>query len=364
MSRSAESRAFTLAELLVATGILALFGFFATLMIVQITGFIGDARSRAEAYGRALKAAEMLTLDLKQAASDSVGMVNNIPMTRFLSRPEDTGNHILAFVRCFGRGDERGRYMTDSLSGREYYDLVDDDKDGRVDANLRPTDGFAELVYFLEERTLYRAMRSPVTGSMENLRDKNRARKVADGVLRFSLRFWGPETQRWDPPKGGSIGGQERIYPLDTWDSTRGLQAVFKDFPYNTGPISIADPTDDIFPKMVEVTFVLDGGPSRRGTLIKPAGLDDGKLTLGKTDWIPGPEIFPYLLIGDEWLRYSSVSKRTVIAERGVLGSKRRPHAAGARVYWGYPIQFRVFIPAGKDAYDIGDASSYRRPAR
>jgi prepilin-type N-terminal cleavage/methylation domain-containing protein len=342
------SPGFTLVELLVAAAIFSMLALAAFGIVATVTRVWGDMRSRSEAYRRLDLVSEAIISDLRAVLSDNLGLIDETSLTRFLSYPDEAGNHVLAFTRSFGLGAERSEYLT-VPEGGQYFTYQGKPK------SLQAPDGIAEVVYFVRSGTLYRALSAPARGSFEDLIDPGKAAVISPGILRFSLRFWGPDTSMWEPPPSGGLKGLPALsLPLAVWDSTRGLGGAFGVFPYAAGPLSLADAQDDVFPHGVEVNLVVDGGRARTVLLRDAVGTGSVILHTSPTDGIPAPDVYPYLYIDGEWLRYSSKEKNGFLVERGVLGSKAASHAAGALVRWGYPAAFRVYVPAGKDAYDTG----------
>lgn len=341
-------RGFTLVELLVATAVFLMLALAAFGIVATVTRVWGDMRSRSEAYRRLDLVGDAIISDLRAVLSDNLGLIDEVSLTRFLAYPDETGNHVLAFTRSFGLGAERSEYLI-APEGSQYFTYLGKPKD------LQPPDGLAEVVYFVRSETLYRALSAPARGSFEDLVDPAKAMVISPGILRLSLRFWGPDTAMWEPPPSGNLKDLSVLsLPLAVWDSTRGLGDVFGAFPYEEGPSSLADAQDDIFPHMVEVDLVIDGGRARTALLREAVGSGSIMLHTSPTDGIPAPDIYPYLYVEGEWMRYSSKEKNGFVVERGVLGSKAASHSAGALVRWGYPAAFRVYVPAGKDAYDTG----------
>ncbi|MBN1807963.1 MAG: prepilin-type N-terminal cleavage/methylation domain-containing protein [Planctomycetes bacterium] len=355
MSSRNDRRGFTLVEVLVASFIFAMLASLALMIITMVTGSWERLRSRTEAYRHLDIACNALVDDLRAVNGDSLGSIQDVAFTRFLAYVDSDGNHVLAFTRAFGLGRERANYIT-AEQGEDYFDYLG--INGRPAGSLLPPDGVAEVVYFARDGNLYRAQRAPATGSFQDLLNPARAQAVSAGILRFSVRFWGPDTEWWEKPVG-EVDKRTLLkkMPLVVWDSTRGIGNQFNGFPYEAGPDSAADPGDDVFPHMAEVALVLDGGKARAAVLRKGLGLTDGVLYTSSTSGIPGPDVYPYLYLDGEWVKYAIKEKNSFIVERGALSSTAAPHPAGTRVRWGYPAAFRVYIPAGKDAYDTGESA-------
>jgi len=338
-------------ELLVASAIFATLALLTFMIITTVTGSWTDMRSRSDAYRRLDILSFALIDDLRAVNSDDLRLIGNTATTRFFAFADPDGNHVLAFTRSFGMGHERASYITGGTGG-----------EGFGYPSLKHPDGLAEVVYFSRNGNLYRSLRAPPAGTFQDITNTSRAQLVAPGVLRFSLRFWGPDTRAWElsAAEQGRRVSAIRL-PLAVWDSTRAAGGVFDVFPYAAGPESSVNTADDVFPRMAEVNVVLDGGSARTAILRRDLGVTDNVLYTSPTAGIPAPDVYPYLYIDGEWVRYSAKERNAFIVERGVLGSKAVPHNAGAKVRWGYPAAFRVYIPAGKDAYDTGIAAGGRR---
>jgi hypothetical protein len=178
--------------------------------------------------------------------------------------------------------------------------------------------------------------------------------------LHLGFRFWTQHTVNWDAPppdqKKPAGAGPESI-----WDSTRGTGITAVDektgqprlFCLARGIESLAYPADDVFPAIVEVTFVVEPDERRalKTELVEPMSESDPHAVVATTAGFEDPAtVSPYLLIGSEWVRCKSKDRtRFTIAARGVRGTPRASHEIGTVVRAGTTFVMRAYVPAFRD---------------
>ena len=136
----------------------------------------------------------------------------------------------------------------------------------RDPTSLRPTGGLAESLYTLANRkgaplpalTARRAHAGrrralaarPDAGRAERTASLADAVPAADDVPLLRRGSSGARARRRGPSEDGA---------LTAWDSTRGLHPARRPgLPFGVGPASWSDPSDDIWPRLVRLTLVLD----------------------------------------------------------------------------------------------------------
>jgi hypothetical protein len=255
-------------------------------------------------------------------------------------------------------GDEPGADDEDHLarSGRadeEIYNFIDDDGDGRVDEDLAPLGGSAQIVYLHTGRKLKRGIRSPAGSEFASMFSKSQV--IADNVLFFGLKFATPYTSiggaytlstgaanplafNWTAPRTlpTKKHPQGPFGPEDIWDSTRGNLSSFS---WYAGPQSRDDGDDDVFPEAIRVTLVVEPHELRtlRTDLTQPVSDMGGVIRVASTRGFPPPgRDDSYVLIDDEWMHYKEMDARSLIIDkRGARDSIAATHERGASVRCG-----------------------------
>jgi len=184
-----------------------------------------------------------------------------------------------------------------------------------------------------------------------------RARPVLSGVLYFGVDFWSRRTTTWDATVRPGDGG-----PFLTWDSTRGIMQQGEDadsfwlskkkgFQDTT---SLDDPTDDVFPRKIRATVVVEelGRNARVGFLEESLGNDTKTLVVSDTRFFPASETSRrYLKIDGEWMEVGVPSGHTIaVLRRGVRGTVATKHDAGAKVHHGRTFVQEYDVATFRDA--------------
>ena len=361
-SRWRSSRGFTLLELLAAAALFSVLGVLLFQMVRSAMDVWATGERNRELADRANSAFELLATDLRDAWAGTPGTA--LPGALLCTwRPEDDDKDgeperripLLRFTRlCHEQaglewlaraGDVAGGQ--ESVAGLQPQDPT----------TLRPTGGLAESLYTLAARAgaplpaLLRVVHTPAGGERSLLdpeleQQKERllsdAAPAADDVLYFGVEFWGPGTTAWGP--------DGRCYTA--WDSTRGIiPPADEGFPFGVGPASRADSSDDIWPRLVRLTLVLDraGGATGSGTLSEAAGAEAKAITVADASFLRDEEAPDHVLIDDEWLAVSSIDGRTLQVQRGARGTVAAVHGERARVRTGRTFRRVLALSAGRE---------------
>ncbi|MHC4914765.1 MAG: PulJ/GspJ family protein [Planctomycetota bacterium] len=386
------SAGLTLVELLVAMAVLVLLGTMLVVVMATAMNIWTSAERQRKVWARARTVFSYLGEDLDTALTRDPrrSQVSNC----MFCWPDRNGRQVLMLARTFGTGSERGfAYRAgdgldetdripkgkkprpddedrDPRTGRadeETYNFRDDDGDGRIDEDLLPLAGAAQVVYMHHGRELKRALRSPAGDEYRSMFSD--AQVLAEDVLYFGLLFTtpytsssfarqGPITVLWDhrvPRLPGTKYRGARGYGAErTWDSTR---AVLPSFSFHVGAASRDDGEDDVFPEAVQVTLVVESHELRtvRTDLLELLPEAGGEIRVASTRGFPeGGREDSYLLIDDEWIHYKARSERgfTVTPRtketpsgRGRRGTVAAVHAPGAQVRRGVTFIKTVYLP-------------------
>ena len=228
---------------------------------------------------------------------------------------------------------------------------------------------------------------------------------LVTGVLYFGVRFWTPHTTDWSSDLGKENGGPEEV-----WDSTRGLTLGGRDlqilkgsetgtwtltpldertldgdlpgsakrsleFYYYRPPTmgipaynyrapvlaggeydSLFDPSDDVFPRRVQITIVVTNTRGRRrAAFLKGdmSGSSGSVINVDDTSVFRG-DSYPYVKVDEEWIRYSHIAdERTLVIApggRGARGTVPAAHQGGTDVETGTTFVLTLAIPSYREA--------------
>lgn len=364
-------RGFTLIELLAATALFAILG---TLLFQIVRGAmdvwaVGE-RNR-ELHDRSSAVMDLIADDLRAiwpglpgaSEQDSRFLVDYREQDIDGDARIDLRTPVLRFARLC-REERALGWLREAgdRAGAEGVATLIGEQDPR---ELRPTGGLAESLYTLAIRpgeslpSLVRRVRAPLGGqdsllAPDLLQQPDRLLRdsvaVADQVLYFGVKMWGPDTTAWD-----ASGDPDQIVALDRWDSTRGLVPPGDPtFPYGVGEESLWNGADDMFPRLVRITLVLDRrqGATSSGRLAESISADARRLSLESSTFLRSAESPDHVLVGSEWMAVTSIESGALIVQRGVRGSVATPHLAGDRVSVGRRFERIVALPAFRENHN------------
>ena len=189
-------------------------------------------------------------------------------------------------------------------------------------------------------------------------------RPILSDLLHVEFGLWSQRTTSWGDARGPLHGFQSGATarfsdPLAIWDSARGGWLVDAsqggEFAFDLGPLSEADPTDDIHPHAIlcRVVVAQDRDAAPEGLLARFVGADDTTLYLYDGAGFPGAGDGGYVKLGGEWIRYASLEgDRLLGCKRGQRATKILEHAAGTVVNVGRTVEFVVPVLHAKDDWN------------
>lgn len=346
-------RAFTLIEILVATGILVTLG---TALLVILRGGLEVWRrteARRESYDQAQAILLQLREDLTAAVAPHRTPVRGLGEVeaRLLCEPPPTKLFLVRAPKGESEHPITG-HAGSTIAADAVIDMRDDLEEAR-EARLRATGGALEVAWVLEpDGVLYRGYRAPI-GPPRSLFDVDGyelarpvgagrpepapasgepppalLRPFATGVAHLELLFWTQYTNTWStesPPLRGA-GPNEASGPLPYWDSTRALlqptELRPREFTTFVAGASSSDARDDVLPAKVKVILVLEEGLAARTTTFLLAPFDERADALR----VQEPERLPpeggFVRVGREWIRYERVSGDVVEVAPGGRGAR------------------------------------------
>jgi prepilin-type N-terminal cleavage/methylation domain-containing protein len=363
---------FTLVELLAATALFAVLG----TMLFQIVRGAMDIWSigerNRELHDRATAAMDVMVEDLRAVWPGHPGATEQDARFLLSMREEDRDRDgkadlrvpVLRFARvCHEQRSLSWLRHAGDVAGAQGSVTV---LTGQDPTELRSTGGLAESMYTLallsghELPSLVRRFRAPLGGEGSLLEadllerpDRLLAGAVplADGVLHMGVACWGPVTTHWDADPG-----EQGAAALTAWDSTRALfPPDDPGFPHGRGPASLLDGSDDMLPRMVRLTLVLDereGGGAGSGRLAESMTKEARQLTLASLGFLRDQEAPDHVLVDMEWMAVLSRNGSTMTVERAARGTGAASHAAGAPVRTGRAFERVVRLPAAREDWN------------
>lgn len=364
-----RQRGFTLIEVLAATALFAVLG---TMLFQIVRGAMNiwssGERSR-ELHDRASAALDALAIDLRDLWPGLTGAAEQD--SRFLcSWREEGATGGPAFtvpVLRFARVCHEARTLSwlrragDVAGAQDAAELLT----GQESKDLLPTGGLAESLYTLAVLpgqhlpSLVRRFRTPIGGQGSLLdaglpEQRERMLKgaivLADQVLYFGVACWAPGTTHWDkPPDATGVAA-----PV-VWDSTRGLlPPEDPGFPFGRGPASLLDGSDDLFPRRVRLTLVLDdsAGDTAGGALAEAVSAESKRIVLASTTFLREQAAPDHVLVEGEWMKVTDLDGRTLSVVRGVRGTTAVSHADGAKVRAGATFERVLELPAARENWN------------
>jgi hypothetical protein len=392
---------------MVAMAIFSVLGVALIALLRSSTAFLEKGQAGSELHDQLENAERLLADDLANVyiqPSTREGM----PDVRFLCDrvPFDTdGNGTpdlltprLSFVRSV-KGEASDPVLRGSGRKAGAGGVLDGEEDAREaeEGDLRAPGGKQEVCWLLvpagkgEEPgvgTLYRGVRMPVGGGAASLlpaepwgdrrtgesrmgvgsraEAEAKLRPVVTSVLHLSFRFFtrhateaatrlvdGDRLAEEIPPQRGGGG----LSP--SWDSTRGILPLSMGtdtFFLAKGPASLQDPVDDVFPRRVRVTLVVDrvGNDAARGELARELGAQDRTIPVDSTRFAPSADpTARFVKIDEEWIEWGTRDGRSFSVEkRGARGTKAASHSASSPVRAGATLIREYEIPSFREDWN------------
>jgi prepilin-type N-terminal cleavage/methylation domain-containing protein len=362
--RPVRDGGFTLTEVLVAVAIFAVLSTMLFSLVGTSLSLFRDGERSRELYEVGPGILDSIAEDLRGLASGGLRTERSADLLFVLDRDEEKRTR-LRFVRTLGRDAADGQFRT-AGTGAKPTEVIDLRSDALAaeERRLRATGGFVEVAYafrpMLDEAgkaipgtlELVKGIRSPIGGN-DSLFAADFDASVAgglalfpivDGILHFEAACWGPETRSWDA--SAQSGGAESV-----WDSSRGR---LRDFRWYAGEASEKDPRDDVFPRRVRLSLVLDRpGDRAAGTFLSRA-LGSGESTLNADDAkrLPAagdPE--PWIKVGSEWIRVGArgAGNEVRLVERGGRGTLAERHEPGSPIRVGIAFESVIEISSPRE---------------
>ncbi len=349
-----RARAFTLVEVLVSIGIFVIMGASLVTLWSLGLGMWGRGERRRKTYEQAQSVLAQFALDLETAYTREP-VRQGLPTARFFCTRDKTGMQRLSFVRTFETGPERAYTYHAAGKGEKYTDGFTGDG-----TSLGAIGGVLGVTYFRTGRDLRRATLGPPSsakGSPHSATGSQPGEVISANCLYLGFRFWSQYTTTWNEPTGESRTRRARPWPETVWDSTRGAGVIETDDPSGKarpfslarGPLSFAEPFDDVFPEIVEITLVIEPDVNRtlRTELTASASASGSEIRVASTRGFADPSAEPtFLLVGDEWVEVSAKRERSFsLSGRGLRGTKAVDHEKWTTVRQGTTFVMRVSVP-------------------
>jgi prepilin-type N-terminal cleavage/methylation domain-containing protein len=147
--------------------------------------------------------------------------------------------------------------------------------------------------------------------------------------------------------------------PESCWDSARaGLFALDHPvlrFSLDLDQASLADPLDDVMPLGVRILAVVSEGPDFANYALLDEGIDSeaDSIRLSFLNRLPDPEVQNHVKIGKEWIRFTAVQGNRLIGlTRGVRNTRARAHNAGSRIYGGLEVKLTLPISVAREYWN------------
>lgn len=351
-----KSSGFTLAELLVATGIFLLIGVMLVGMLKSGLDVWHRGEARRDVYERGQVILDMIARDLAAAWIERDPVPTKARVAKW---DKDTPPWDVPGLVCdrdaLGRQrivlTKRGRL--DRGAGGEVATPQDraaaPPDDAAVAVPVDEAGQLLQVVYVLDpEPGQFRLWRGTsafgsATLTPEDLADATFVHGafalVSTGVLDVEYAFWTPETRGWDEPVGSRAG------PASRWDSSRAWD--------ERAPCYVGDRSriecPDILPTRVRVTITLLPEADRGAGTGLSADLDGNatKIEVDSTTGFPDPP--GAALVEGEWFTYSGKDGTSfTVDERGARGTRAASHPKGTRVVAGESLSTVVFLPCHK----------------
>lgn len=379
---SARFRGFTLLELLIAMSLFMVLGTALIALVTRAIGFLEVGTGGAELQDKGGDILRPFESDMQNVLVER-SLAPGAPEIRFYCdfvAVDSDGNgendylaQRLAFVRSSNQEavDPVARRAGTTPGGAAYLD-------GKLDAEeaangeLKAVGGAMEVLYMAVPEdaenpgllTIYRGTRAPVGGA-GSLLDPETVKTIADlkrvaqplmsGVLHFGVKFWTAQTSSWDISMGGLGSGA----PSLTWDSTRGILPGGRGtegFALARGTDSLVDPRDDVSPRKVHVTFVVDrtGRDAKAADLV--GGIDDRQrdISVAPSTSFATDSNVDFIKVGTEWVEYSArLDEQFTARQRGARNTTAVSHKNGAKVRAGHTVETVILVPSYREDWNF-----------
>ncbi|MDQ7780679.1 MAG: hypothetical protein RDV41_13375 [Planctomycetota bacterium] len=366
-------RAFTLVELLVATGVFMLLGMLLVGLLAGGLEIWDRGEVQREMNERAFAVLELLACDLHDVYVEP----SFLPYPAWVSSDSTltaqekktvagVGSDFLVslpFMRC--GTDQLGRqWLCFIKMGREDNKAAADIADRRFPLGSA-ANNLVYVLYILDpdptSTRIYRGVFPLVDGTASFqsaemiMQSRDFVRKecvgLVDRMLHFEVRFWTQHTDTWDttyPPKVRK-NKEEKIGPELRWDSTRRIDSSF--VLYESDPGLPRSGTRQVVPDMVQILLVL-GVETKGRTVVLLADDVDATTKRMPVDTMRGfPPAPGFARVDNEWMLFSSVASGTLeIKERGARGTVKAKHKRATPVLFGTEFRLVVRIPECRES--------------
>jgi type II secretory pathway pseudopilin PulG len=205
------------------------------------------------------------------------------------------------------------------------------------------------------------ATQEAIANAIKDTKLSTWGKPLASKILFLGFEYWHEYTKSWDEEVEDSkrFEGRREHGAISYWDSTRGIlqpQVPQGHFTLFKGAASRNKAEDDVLPARVRVTLVI-AEPARAGTESELlTDIDAASETFkirepGRAPTAPG-----YILIEDEWVRFSEINGNQITVDsngRGARGTTATGHVSGQPAVFGR--QFRLVIPIPGFSEDWSD---------
>lgn len=376
MNPRARQSGFTLLELLAS---IAVFSMLVAMLFQLVKGGLDVwtlGEQGKEATEKASLLLDQITTDLRMTRADAAPGMPDAPVRMLadhhaldldLDQADESTVQVMRFVRSLPeeRFDPRVRESGDVPVG-----VIPGDEATVESARQPAAGGMAEILYTTAKLpikgadpaalVLVRGMRFPVGGASSlcalDLPDDDKkffrmGSPLAEGVLYLGFEFWGRDTTSFDiahPNEGASF---------TTWDSTRALlleKESLNTFSLALSKSSLNDADDDVFPRRVRVTLVLerDADEALDIQLLEDITPSATSLRMQPMRLLDRGSNFKFLKIGGEWIEWTGIRGDEVMIVRGVRNTEPTVHRLGSKVHIGTTYQRTIDIPVYRENWN------------
>lgn len=172
---------------------------------------------------------------------------------------------------------------------------------------------------------------------------------IASGLLHVEFAFASQYTTSFE------ARGEGR--PETVWDSARAGLLVDdenpdRQFSLDLGQPSLEDTTDDVFPRLVQVTLVV-ARSGREAVLAGDLTSSSRELRVLSMAPLEALDVPGFVKIGPEWVRFTSVSgDRLTGLQRGQRGTVAVPHPRRTKLRAGKTVSITVPLAHGRDNWN------------